>query len=120
MLDVAHNPQATEELVNEIQKLQYAKLYLVVSMLSDKDIEQSLRPLQALSADWLISPLDNPRGATTQQLISGLDKQQKVLEFSQVQKAYRYALKTALSDDLVVVFGSFFTVAEVLKLIQKR
>jgi dihydrofolate synthase/folylpolyglutamate synthase len=120
ILDVAHNPQATRELVCEIQKLQYSSLYLVVSMLSDKDIAQSLRPLQKLNANWLISPLDVKRGAKPQQLISVLDKEQKVLEFGQVKEAYQYALKSALKDDLIIVFGSFFTVAEVLKLIEKR
>jgi dihydrofolate synthase/folylpolyglutamate synthase len=120
MLDVAHNPQATRELLREIQKLQYARLYLVVSMLSDKDIEQTLEPFQKLNANWLIAPLDVQRGATTQQIISVLDKGQKVLEFDQVKEAYQYALESAVKDDLIIVFGSFFTVAEVLKLIQKR
>ena len=120
MLDVAHNPQATRELAREVQKLQYSRLYLVVSMLSEKDIEQSLRPLQKLDANWLISPLDVQRGAKTPQLISVLDKEQKVLEFGQVKEAYQYALKSAQKDDLIIVFGSFFTVAEVLKLIEKR
>lgn len=120
MLDVAHNPQATRELAREIQKQQYSRLYLVVAMLSEKDIEQCLRPFQKLNANWLLSPLDIQRGAKTQQLISVLDKEQKVLEFGWVKEAYQHALKLAQKDDLIIVFGSFFTVAEVLKLIQKR
>ena len=37
-----------------------------------------------------------------------------------LKEAYQYALESAVKDDLIIVFGSFFTVAEVLKLIQKR
>jgi dihydrofolate synthase/folylpolyglutamate synthase len=120
MLDVAHNPQATRLLLEEINKLEYATLYFVVAMLGDKDIEQSLSPLQQLNAHWLVAPLDVPRGAKADQLISVLDKGQKVLEFPNIETAYENALLNANLQDLIVVFGSFFTVAEVLSLIEKR
>jgi dihydrofolate synthase/folylpolyglutamate synthase len=120
MLDVAHNPQATRHLASEIAKCEYHKLFLVTAMLADKDIEQSLSPLLNLSAHWLLASLDVPRAAKSTQLNSVLDDGQKVLEFPDVSQAYCQALKMAKPDDLIVVFGSFFTVAKVLKLIQKR
>jgi dihydrofolate synthase/folylpolyglutamate synthase len=120
ILDVAHNPQATRHLATQITQCKYRKLYLVTAMLADKDIEQSLRPLLSLSAQWLLASLDVPRGATSMQLSSVLDAGQKVLEFPDVSQAYGRALEMAKSDDLIVVLGSFFTVAVVLKLIEKR
>jgi dihydrofolate synthase/folylpolyglutamate synthase len=38
-----------------------------------------------------------------------------VLEYDSVEVAYQCALENAEEDDLVVVFGSFFTVTNVLK-----
>lgn len=120
ILDVAHNPQATRYLAAQITKCEYRNLYLVTAMLADKDIQQSLSPLLNLSAHWLLASLDVPRGATSTHLNSVLDEGQKVLEFPDVSQAYCQALEMAKADDLIVVFGSFFTVAEILKLSQKR
>jgi len=120
ILDVAHNPQAIRHLAAQITKCEYRELYLVTAMLADKDIEQSLSPLLDFSAHWLLASLDVPRGATSTQLNSVLDTGQKVLEFPDVSQAYCQALELAKADDLIVVFGSFFTVAVVLQLIQKR
>jgi dihydrofolate synthase/folylpolyglutamate synthase len=44
-----------------------------------------------------------------------LSSKQKVLEYDSVEVAYQCALENAEEDDLVVVFGSFFTVTNVLK-----
>jgi dihydrofolate synthase/folylpolyglutamate synthase len=38
-----------------------------------------------------------------------------VLEYESVEVAYQCALENAEEDDLVIVFGSFFTVTNVLK-----
>jgi dihydrofolate synthase/folylpolyglutamate synthase len=39
-----------------------------------------------------------------------------VLSFSTVEVAYKQALANAHKDDLIIVFGSFYTVADVLKI----
>jgi dihydrofolate synthase/folylpolyglutamate synthase len=44
-----------------------------------------------------------------------LSSEQKVLEYDSVEDAYKYALEKAEKNDLVVVFGSFFTVSNILK-----
>jgi dihydrofolate synthase/folylpolyglutamate synthase len=67
-----------------------------------------------------LASLNVPRGASSKQLNSVLDEGQKVLEFPDVSQAYSQALEMAKEEDLIVVFGSFFTVAEVLKFIKKR
>lgn len=114
VLDVAHNPQATEHLVKSIDDRTYQKLHLVVAMLADKDIKNSLAPLLPLDADWYVAPLDVFRGAGTEQIKPLLVGQQKVVDFASVDEAYQQALKNADKNDLVVVFGSFYTVAEIL------
>ena len=85
-------------------------------MLADKDIESALAPLMELNASWYIGQLDVPRAADNEQIKSVLVGQQKVLDFASVNDAYQHALDSSEKEDMLVVFGSFYTVAEVLQL----
>ncbi|MCV2885636.1 bifunctional tetrahydrofolate synthase/dihydrofolate synthase [Aestuariibacter sp. AA17] len=115
MLDVAHNPQATGYLARQIRRFDYRALHFVVGMLSDKDIEGSLAPLREFEASWNLVPLSVPRGASTDMLKPLLVGHQTVIDFTSVEEALDTVTEKAHSDDLVIVFGSFFTVADALK-----
>jgi len=119
MVDVAHNPHATGYLLSQIRKLDYDRLYLVVGMLKDKDIRSSLADFSHLNGHWMLGGLDVPRGATAADIKTVLGEQQKVLEFSTVCQAFEKAKALAHEQDLIVVFGSFFTVSDILKLSNK-
>ncbi|MFT5839137.1 MAG: dihydrofolate synthase/folylpolyglutamate synthase [Flavobacteriales bacterium] len=117
LLDVAHNPQATQLLAFDIENMKYTRVIAVVAMLVDKDIEATLAPMLSVVSTWYCASLDVPRGAQSSTLVSTvLSSEQKVLEYESVELAYKSALKNAEKDDLVVVFGSFFTVSNVLKM----
>lgn len=115
LLDVAHNPQATRYLYNNIQSKPYKEVRLVVAMLADKEIEKCLEPFKSLGAQWYLASLDVARGAKSDALKSVLVGQQIVLESESVLDAYNQALLESNEQDLIVVFGSFFTVATVLQ-----
>jgi dihydrofolate synthase/folylpolyglutamate synthase len=116
MLDVAHNPQATSLLALDIKNMQYKRVIAVVGMLADKDIEATLAPMLPVVSVWYCATLDAVRGAQSSRLVSAvLSSKQKVLECETVEVAYQCALENAEEDDLVIVFGSFFTVTNVLK-----
>ncbi|MFQ3236887.1 MAG: dihydrofolate synthase/folylpolyglutamate synthase [Paraglaciecola sp.] len=119
LLDVAHNPHATTHLHRLVTTRHYRNIYLVAGMLKDKDIASTFAPLYPLKATWLLGSLDVPRGATAGDLKTVLDQGQKALEFATISQAYRHAIESADKQDLIVVFGSFFTIAEVLKLNQE-
>jgi dihydrofolate synthase/folylpolyglutamate synthase len=87
-------------------------------MLKDKDIASTLESFYPLNVTWLLGTLDVPRGASAGDLKTVIAQGQKVLEFTSISQAYQHALDSAGKQDLIVVFGSFFTVAEVLKLNQ--
>jgi len=117
MLDVAHNPQATTLLAFDIKNMQYKRVIAVVGMLADKDIEATLAPMLPVVSVWYCATLDVVRGAQSSRLISAvLSSKQKVLEYDLVEVAYQCALENAEEHDLVIVFGSFFTVTNVLKI----
>jgi dihydrofolate synthase/folylpolyglutamate synthase len=118
MLDVAHNPHATRLLAKEIGQQAYRQVIAVVGMLADKDIQQSLVPLVDKVDSWYCATLQVPRGAKAKQLVSVLSQGKLVLEFDSVTQAYQTACDNAHKEDLILVFGSFYTVAEVLTLVE--
>lgn len=118
MLDVAHNPHATRLLAKDIQAQRAKRVIAVVGMLADKDIGQSLQPLLGIVDRWHCASLDVPRGAKASQLVSVLTDEKIVLEFENVNAAYRAACEFAQEDDFIVVFGSFYTVAAVMAVVE--
>lgn len=125
MLDVAHNPQATELLAVDLKSKGYKRIIAVVAMLADKDISASLKPMFDIVDLWHCATLDVIRGAKANQIVSSLNtitttsltsSTKKVLDFESVGLAYSAALKGANKDDCVIIFGSFFTIAEVLNI----
>lgn len=117
ILDVAHNPQATRLLARDIKDMQYKGVIAVVAMLADKDIEATLAPMLPVVSTWYCASLDVPRGAKASTLVSAvLSSEQTVLDYASVEMAYQCALEKAEDEDLVIVFGSFFTVTNVLKM----
>lgn len=116
ILDVAHNPQSTALLAKDIAGMHYKRVIAVVGMLADKDIKSSLLPMQSVVTDWYCASVANPRAAKSTELVSVLSTAQTVLSFSTVEVAYKQALANAHKDDLIIVFGSFYTVADVLKI----
>ena len=117
MLDVAHNPQATHLLAFDIKNMKYKRVIAVVAMLADKDIRATLAPMLSVVCRWYCANLNVPRGAKSSTLVSAvLSSEKKVLEYESVEIAYKRALEEAKKNDLVIVFGSFYTVTDVLKL----
>ncbi|MDU0354798.1 bifunctional tetrahydrofolate synthase/dihydrofolate synthase [Paraglaciecola aquimarina] len=112
MLDVAHNPQATRLLAADLRQENCKRILAVVGMLADKDIEQTLKPMQDIVDDWFCADLDVPRGAKASVLLSAL--QQSTVTYRNVQQAFLAAIKEARPEDCVIVFGSFFTIADIL------
>lgn len=117
ILDVAHNPHATHLLALDIKKMKYKRVLAVVGMLADKDIEATLAPMLPLVSIWYCASLDVPRGEKASTLVCVvLSPEQKVLDYESVEVAYKCALEKADKDDLVIVFGSFITVTNILKM----
>ncbi|MEO3878516.1 bifunctional tetrahydrofolate synthase/dihydrofolate synthase [Rheinheimera fenheensis] len=122
IVDVAHNPQSTAYLAQQLSQLKphYKKLLALCGMLKDKDIAQSLEPLTPLFDQWHLVSLSGPRGATAQQLAQMLAEVPTELQLhDDVQQAYQQVVAAMQADELLVVFGSFFTVSAVLAGLQE-
>jgi dihydrofolate synthase/folylpolyglutamate synthase len=118
ILDVGHNPQATRYLASYLKQIKkqanYQKIYAVVSMLGDKDIGASLQPLKDDVDFWYTGALSVSRAATIETMASKLAVLTDSANiFDNVDEAFKMADKQASDNDLILVFGSFFTVAKI-------
>ena len=116
IVDVAHNPHSAAYLASQLRQIPgKGKRRAVVGMLKDKDMAGSLAELDGLIDQWFLASLTGPRAATAEQLVAALgDGQGPAATFDDVSAAYRAALAASSPDDMVIVFGSFYTVADVL------
>jgi len=116
VLDVAHNPQAAGAL-NEIlgDYFTHGRVIAVCGMLDDKDAAGVARVLAGRFDAWhLVDLSSQPRGLAAQQLgelVFPELAETPVFLATGVDEALDKMLANAAEDDLVVVFGSFLTVA---------
>ncbi|MGB5079239.1 MAG: bifunctional tetrahydrofolate synthase/dihydrofolate synthase [Burkholderiales bacterium] len=123
VLDVAHNPQAAGVLAENLQQMGfYPETFAVFGMLQDKDIAGVCRALGAQISTWLAAELPVPRGARAEILSAGLAgggvARGKVFHFDTPREAYASARNRASENDRIVAFGSFHTVAEIMREIE--
>jgi dihydrofolate synthase / folylpolyglutamate synthase len=118
IFDVSHNPAAASLLAKKLSALPCdGKTHAVFSMLADKDIVGTVQAVNELVDDWHIAALPVPRAAPLSILQESffkakLDKQ--INPYPDIARAYQAAIDIANPGDRVVVFGSFYTVAEVI------
>ena len=113
ILDVAHNPHAAAYLAGRLaeQPRHGGKVRAVVGMLSDKDIAGTLACLSPQVDEWYCAPLEGPRGASAEELTAHLPAAR---QFADVESAWKQAMQEAAPQDIVIVCGSFHTVAHVM------
>lgn len=114
-LDVAHNPEGARWLSQQWQKIPVnGKRIAIFGMLRDKDIAESVQSLLHYVNSWYTATLSVPRGASAQHLKEILNKQgaQSCYAYETVEAAVEAAIAEAdLSQDVILIFGSFYTVA---------
>ncbi|VTR48503.1 Bifunctional protein folC [Serratia fonticola] len=67
--------------------------------------------------EWYCAPLEGPRGASVELLAQYLTEPRK---FADVETAWRQAMQDADIQDIVIVCGSFHTVAHVMAALDER
>ena len=118
ILDVAHNPHAAAYLASQMQRFPTkGKVLAVIGMLHDKDIAGTLACLEPVVDSWYCAPLEGPRGATAEQLMTHL---KQGASYPSVVKAWDAAMAQARPEDTVLVCGSFHTVAHVMEAMDAR
>ena len=120
ILDVAHNPHAARYLAEKLtQQHCSGRTFAIVGMQTKKDIPNTLAPMLRLVDQWYISNIGNDMAATN----CFVDIAQEFLQqaaaniiiTASIASGLVLALKSATVDDRIVVFGSFLTIEEVLR-----
>ena len=120
ILDVAHNPHAAKSLRDNLRAHSVSgKTIAVFSILRDKDI---LGVVAAVSLDidaWYIAEIENERAANIDTICKAIQKvnpSAHIVTFKNIQEAYQFASNEVERNDRIIAFGSFYTVADIMKL----
>lgn len=119
IFDVAHNPDAAQVLAANLKAMPVKGRTLgVFAMFKDKAVEEVAFALASHIDFWHLGATEGPRGQSAAALMERMSKavpQARIFEHDSVAEAYRAARREARSGDRVAIFGSFQTVASVLK-----
>ncbi|MEJ6950428.1 bifunctional folylpolyglutamate synthase/dihydrofolate synthase [Natronospora cellulosivora (SeqCode)] len=133
ILDGAHNPDGMEKLASFImsnaaeedefkdsESFKQRKIYMIFAVLKDKDLEKILKEIKRLiNLDLYISKNNDPR-ALDPSIVKEEADSMKISNqvMNSPFEAFNYVKKIANNKDIIIVSGSFVTVAEVKKHIE--
>lgn len=121
VLDVAHNPHAVAALAANLDAMGYfPRTHAVFGAMADKDVVAMLRRTNPLIDCWYFTDLPTARAQSGQHSLAqwqaeNTRKNVSAESYLSPAEALQAAIRVADPADRIVVFGSFFTVAGVLK-----
>jgi dihydrofolate synthase/folylpolyglutamate synthase len=114
VLDGAHNPSAARALADAMRSsFQWQRLWLVVSVMQDKDVDGVVKPLVDLADDVIVTRNASPRATPTDELaarVRALHVEPQIVQ--NVADAISVAIERAEDSDAILVAGSLYTVGE--------
>ena len=119
VLDVAHNPHAARALADALGDMGFFEsTRAVFAMLADKDIGGVVDAVKHRVDAWYVAAADADRAAPAAQVAKLLAQRgagEATRTFASVPLALEAARRDAGPNDRILVFGSFYTVAEALR-----
>ena len=122
IIDVGHNPHAARYLAERLQAVKKAKIFAIFSCLEDKELSGIVQPLREVIDEWHCIGLDCWRGQSGQAVF---DKLVNVLPnatacvYENVDAIVPILFEQAEEQDIILVFGSFHTVADFVLFLEK-
>ncbi|WP_420768847.1 bifunctional folylpolyglutamate synthase/dihydrofolate synthase [Parageobacillus thermoglucosidasius] len=117
IIDGAHNAEGIRSLVDTV-RLHYPNkdVHVLFAALADKPLEQMIPPLAGIAKTITFTSFDFPRAASAEQLAALCDHPDKacITDWEHWLKEKR---KQKRSDDLFLITGSLYFIAEVRKLL---
>jgi dihydrofolate synthase/folylpolyglutamate synthase len=126
VLDGGHNPAAAAAVRAGIEEtFGYERLIAVVGMLDDKLIEDVIRVWGTAAVDhWIVTAPAAERAASPDRIVDALEaehvERESIESIPSVAEAIIRAADLASPDDLVLVFGSFYTIGEAVRALRSR
>ncbi len=112
--DTGHNEDGIKEILKQLDNYQYRKLHWVWGMVNDKNPQKIFRLLPKEANYYFCKP-NIPRGLNAEECRNiansyGLEGN----AYESVGSALKFAKQCASNDDLILIAGSTFVVAEIL------
>lgn len=112
--DVGHNPEGIEQVLSSIQTLEFNKLHWVFGMVADKKSDEVLSLLPKDAEYYFCCP-NIPRGLNANELFQRAKAYElKGSVYENCLKAFETAAKNAAKNDLILIAGSTFVLAEII------
>jgi dihydrofolate synthase/folylpolyglutamate synthase len=112
--DIAHNEGAVAELMNQLKLCKYDHLHIVFGMSGDKNHDRVLSLLPKNALYYFAKP-SVPRGMDAYELAAAAGRHDlNGVAFSTVSEALMQARKMADRNDMILITGSAFVVADAL------
>lgn len=112
--DIGHNPEGIHEVLEQIKLTPHRKLHFVIGVVNDKDVLSMLSKLPK-NGIYYFCKADIPRGLDATELAKLAERfSLHGNTYISVKEALSSAQHTAEKDDLILVGGSAFVVAEVV------
>jgi len=119
LLDVAHNPSSAQVLSETLAARPCGgDTHAVIAMLADKDIGAVVEAITPVIDYWYVASLDASvcfRGTQAEAIVACLpeaDSTSSASSYGDVATAVAAALENVVDGDRLVIFGSFYAVAE--------
>jgi len=113
IVDVAHNEDGMKQIAEQLEFTNYRQLHIVIGMVKDKEVSKALSNLPK-TAHYYFTRAQTPRAlpeVELQAVAATLGLQGTI--YDNVNTALKEILTHAHKDDLVLVCGSVFLIAEV-------
>ncbi len=128
ILDVGHNVQAAKNMVAQLQSLKLSgRIRLICGMMADKSTQAVIEVLEPIADSWCFVDLPPDRAAKASSLCEQYlainkkrgPKSANVICLSSPGEGYDKMLADSQDSDILLVFGSFITVAGIMQYLSK-
>lgn len=122
LLDVGHNPHAAGYLARHLQRqLSTGRRLAVFGLLADKDLAGVIDALLPEVDVWAVAPLSTPRSRSAAELSAALmERDASVTIYPGISQALEGQCDLAVDGDEILLFGSFYCVADALNWIDRH
>ena len=112
ILDGAHNFDGIKKLVESIENFKFKKLYLIMSILSDKEHKKMLEEISSFTDEVVFVNLDYKRGTSPEELKKEASDYGLKAEVMSVEDAINHYQEKYEDGDLILITGSLYFVSE--------
>jgi dihydrofolate synthase / folylpolyglutamate synthase len=114
--DTAHNVPGLQAVLHTVRSIPHNRLHIIIGFVKDKDVESALLIFPTGASYYFCQP-DSPRALPVDELVLLARRSEKLGNtYIDVNEARKAALAVANPDDLILITGSTYVVAELTNL----